>query len=125
MTIPITNTQLEKYSDDCLKMTKSVKNIQFKDTKFRLIQTMERMLLTNRWLDLQYYITSYTGMFVNIIINKINDFNVYLSYTLRILDLNPRFVLKEEKQITIYEVHCPGQYDEGSIPELDARIKTM
>jgi exoribonuclease R len=123
--IPFTNTQLEKYSDDCLKITKSVKNIQFKDTKFRLIQTMEHMLLTKRCLYLQYYITSYTGMFVNIIINKINDFNVYLSYTLRILDLNPTFVLKEEKQITIYEVHCPGQYDEGSIPELDARIKTM
>lgn len=117
--IPFSNQQLEKYSNDCLKMTKTVKNIQYKDTKFRLIQTMNQMLQTNGSLDLQYYITSFTGMFLNIIINKINDHVVYLSYTLRIINKNIDFITKEEKHITITKVNCLGKFDEGSIPQLD------
>ena len=117
--IPFSDKQLEKYSNDCLKMTKTVKNIQYKDTKFRLIQTMGQMLLTTGSLDLQYYITSFTGMFLNIIINKINEHVVYLSYTLRITDLNTEYTMKEEKSITITKVKCLGKFDQGSIPELD------
>lgn len=117
--IPFSNQQLENYSNDCLKMTKTVKNIQYKDTKFRLIQTMNQMLQTNGSLDLQYYITSFTGMFLNIIINKINEHVVYLSYTLRITDRNRDFSMKEETTITITKVKCLGKFDQGSIPELD------
>lgn len=117
--IPFSNQQLEKYSNDCLKMTKTVKNIQYKDTKFRLIQTMNQMLQTNGSLDLQYYITSYSGMFLNIVINKINVHVVYLSYTLRIIKKHIEFVTNEEKHITITKVNCLGKFDEGSIPELD------
>ena len=117
--IPFSDKQLEKYSNDCLKMTKTVKNIQYKDTKFRLIQTMSQMLITTGSLDLQYYITSFTGMFLNIIINKINEHVVYLSYTLRITDLNTEYTMKEEKSITITKVKCLGKFDQGSIPELD------
>ena len=116
---PFSNQQLEKYSNDCLKMTKSVKNIQYKDTKFRLIQTMSEMLLVNDSIQIQYYLTSYTGMFLNIIINKINDHVVYLSYTLRITELQNTYKMKEENKLTIKEVHCPGRFDQGSIPELD------
>ena len=120
--IPFSDKQLEKYSNDCLKMTKTVKNIQYKDTKFRLIQTMSQMLITTGSLDLQYYITSFTGMFLNIIINKINEHVVYLSYTLRITDLNTEYTMKEEKSITITKVKCLGKFDEGSIPELDKQF---
>ena len=119
LSIPFSDKQLEKYSNDCLKMTKTVKNIQYKDTKFRLIQTMSQMLITTGSLDLQYYITSFTGMFLNIIINKINEHVVYLSYTLRITDLNTEYTMKEEKSITITKVKCLGKFDQGSIPELD------
>ena len=117
--VPFSNHQLEKYSNDCLKMTKSVKNIQYKDTKFRLIQTMSEMLLVNDSIQIQYYLTSYTGMFLNIIINKINDHVVYLSYTLRITELEKTHKMKEENILTIKEVHCPGKFDQGSIPDLD------
>ena len=117
--VPFSNDQLKKYSDDCLKLTKVTKNIQYKDTKFRLIQTMNEMLLTNDTIDIVYYVTSYTGMFLNIIINKINEHTVYLSYTLRIADIQSEYTFKEEKQMTITEVNCIGKFDEGSIPELD------
>ena len=100
-------------------MTKTVKNIQYKDTKFRLIQTMSEMLLVNDSIQIQYYLTSYTGMFLNIIINKINDHVVYLSYTLRITEPQKTYKMKEENKLTIKEVYCPGKFDQGSIPELD------
>ena len=102
-----------------LRINKSMKNIQYKDTKFRLIQTMSAMLLLNETIDIRYYVTSYTGKFLNIIINKINEHMVYLSYTLRIADLQTEYTLKEEKQMVIKEVNCIGKFDEGSIPELD------
>jgi len=117
--VPFSNDQLKKYSNDCLKLTKVIKNIQYKDTKFRLIQTMSMMLLTSDAIDIVYYVTSYTGAFFNIIINKINEHTVYLSYTLRINDIQTEYTLKEEKQLAITEVNCLGKFDEGSIPELD------
>jgi hypothetical protein len=120
--VPFSNDQLKKYSDDCLKMSRSIKNIQYKDTKFRLIQTMSAMLVINDTIDLGYYVTCYKANFLNIIINKINEHTVYLSYTLRIADLQTEYTLKEEKQITIKEVNCIGKFDEGSIPELDRRF---
>ena len=100
-------------------MSKSIKNIQYKDTKFRLIQTMSAMLVIDDSITIRYYVTSYKANFLNIIINKINEHMVYLSYTLRIVDLQAEYILKEEKQITIKEVNCIGKFDEGSIPELD------
>ena len=117
--VPFSNDQLKKYSNDCLRITKVIKNFQYKDTKFRLIQTMNEMLLKNTVINISYYITSYTGTFLNIIINKINEHMVYLSYTLRINDLQIEYTLKQEKQMTITEVNCLGKFDEGSIPELD------
>ena len=117
--VPFSNDQLKKYSNDCLKLTKVIKNIQYKDTKFRLIQTMSMMLLTCESIDIVYYVTSYTRGFLNIIINKINEHTVYLSYTLRINDIQTEYILKEEKQLAITEVNCLGKFDEGSIPELD------
>ena len=77
------------------------------------------MLLTCESIDIVYYVTSYTRGFLNIIINKINEHTVYLSYTLRINDIQTEYTLKEEKQLVITEVNCLGKFDEGSIPELD------
>ena len=118
--VPFSNDQLRKYSDDCLKTTKRMKNIQYRDTKFRLIETMRDMLLSNETIDIQYYVSSYTGMFLNIIINKINEHTVYLSYTLRISDLQVEYVLREEKHMTIKEANLIGKFDEGGLPEIDA-----
>ena len=118
--VPFSNDQLRKYSDDCLRMSKNTKNIQYRDTKFRLIETMRDMLQLNDTIDIQYYVSSYTGRFLNIIINRINEHTVYLSYTLRISDLQVEYVLREEKHMTITEANSIGKFDEGGIPELDA-----
>ena len=117
--VPFTNNQLKKYSDDCVKLTKTTKNIQYKDTKFRLIQTINNMLLKNEIVNINYYVSSYTGTFLNIIISAINDHAVYLSYTLRIPDLQTEYIVKKTNNLIITKVNCIGKFDQGSIPELD------
>ena len=117
--IPFTNEQLVKYSADCVKITKSIKNIQYKDTKFRLIQTISYMLLQSDVVNITYYISSYTGVFLNIIINNIDTHSVYLSYTLRVPDLQTEYTIKHHKNLIISKVKCIGKFDQGSIPELD------
>lgn len=122
--IPFTNKQLEDYSDDCVKMTKLIKNIQYKDTKFRLIQTMNYMLLQTRYVNITYYVSSYTGMFLNIIISNIDAHSVYLSYTLRVPNLQTKYTIKQPKTLLISKVKCIGKFDQGSIPELDSLFIT-
>jgi len=117
--VPFNNHQLKKYSDDCMTLTKVIKNIQYKDTKFRLIQTINNMLLNNESVNINYYVSSYTGTFLNIIICNINEHSVYLSYTLRIFDLQPEYIIKEKNNLIITKVKCIGKFDQGSIPELD------
>jgi len=118
--IPFHNTQLETYSKNCMLMTRKIKNIQYKDTKYRLLQTMNEMLLKNPSISIQYYVSSYVKVFFNIIINNINGHAVYLSYTLRINDLQTDYVIKQINSIVITQVNYENKFDEGSIPELDA-----
>jgi len=117
--VPFTNDQLMKYSNDCVRLTKSIKNIQYKDTKFRIVQTINNMLSNNELVNIKYYVSSYTGVYLNIIICNINQHSVYLSYTLRISDLQTTYEIKLVKSLNITHVKCIGKFDEGSIPELD------
>ena len=119
MPIPFTNQQLEIYSSKCMQISKTIKNTQYKDTKYRLLQTMNGMLLTRPSLTIQYYVTGYVKCFFNIIICSINEHSVYLSYTLRIPILEKECVIKQVKILEVTEVNYTNKFDEGSIPELD------
>ena len=119
MPIPFTNQQLEIYSSNCMQISKSIKSAQYKDTKYRLLQTMNTMLLTRPALTIQYYVTGYVKCFFNIIICSINEHRVYLSYTLRIPNLEKECVIKQVKTLEVTEVNYTNKFDEGSIPELD------
>ena len=116
---PFTNEELEQYSQDCVRLTKLMKNIQYKDNKFRLIQVISYMLSNDEKIRLGYYVSSYTGLFLNIIINSINEHNVYISYTLRIPKLKKEIQIKQKEYVDINYVNCIQKYDQGSIPELD------
>ena len=96
-----------------------MKKIQYIDTKFRLIQTINQILInTGTHVNITYFITSYTGLFLNLIICSINHHTVYLSYTLRIKNYN--YIETNDKyNMNITHVNCPIKFDQGSIPELD------
>lgn len=118
--VPFINTKLEKYSSDCVRLSNTTKKIQYKDIKFRMVQTMSQLLVNNEILNIGYFVSSYIGTYLNIIINSINEHSIYMSYTLRIEDLQTEYVVKEMKHINITKVKCVGKFDQGSIPELDA-----
>lgn len=124
MPIPFTNQQLEIYSSNCMQISKTIKNTQYKDTKYRLLQTMNGMLLTRPSLTIQYYVTGYVKCFFNIIICSINEHRVYLSYTLRIPNLEKECVIKQVKTLEVTKVNYTNKFDEGSIPELDGMYIT-
>lgn len=116
---PFLNSDLEKYSNNCMKLSKVMKNVQYKDTKFRLIQVMHNMLINKEKIAISYFVSSYTGLFLNIIIDRINEHSVYLSYTLRISDFQKEYEIKKRQKMNITKVNCIGKFDQGSIPELD------
>jgi len=117
--VPFTNQELEKYSNDCMRVSKLMKNVQYKDTKFRLIQAIHCMLLKTPCISIGYFVSSYTGLFLNLIIDSINEHSVYLSYTLRIPKLQKNYEIKKKEVLTITRVNCMNEFDQGSIPELD------
>jgi len=120
---PFTNAQLQQYSKNCVTISKTIKKIQYKDLKFRTIQTMSQILLNKDFILINYFISSYVGNFLNIIINNIDGHSIYISYTLRVYDLHTEYVVGKEKYIFVTKVNCLGAFDEGSIPELDNMYK--
>ena len=124
--VPFQLDKLQELSEKCVIESKKIKRIQYKDTKFRLIQIMNLLLYENEYIQLSFYITSYKEPFINLIINKINEHHVYLSYSLKINKVtnyihNPNVI----HNINILFVNIPGKFDEGSIPELDDYIFSM
>ena len=76
-------------------------------------------------LNIIFYITSYTGLFLNAIICKVNNHDVYLSYTLKTKVCNLNIDNKKMYTIHVNKITCPEMYDEGSIPELDIELSRL
>jgi exoribonuclease R len=120
--IPFSEVELEQLSAKCLKVARFEKKTQYLDIKFRLLQVMDNMILKNKKIDIEYYITNYKGLFLNIIIDKIDNFCVHMSYTLRVRDYLKEINPKERNYVSITHVNCFTVYDENTIPELDRHI---
>ena len=120
--IPFSEQELDKLATICMKTTRFEKKNQYLDIKFRLLQVMSNMIFENKKIDIEYYITGYSGLFLNIIICNINTFHVHMSYTLRVRDYEKDINPKEKHSISVTHVNCFTNYDENTIPELDACI---
>ena len=103
---------------------KRMKKIQFTDNKFRLLQTME---LQNSFFTIEFYIISFKKPFLNIIINKLNENNIYMSYTLKYENVENINIdlLHKRFQIEIHQINCCNYYDRSKIPELDSFIDIL
>jgi hypothetical protein len=73
-------------------------------------------------IKIGFYITNYKGAFLNIIICRINDYNVHMSYTLRTHDYKKEINPKNIDFIEITKVNCFTKFDQNTIPELDTYI---
>ena len=120
--IPFNEESLNSLSIKCLNTNKKDKKNQYLDIKFRLLQVMNNMIYINKLINIEYYITSYSGLFLNVIICKIDNFNIHMSYTLRIRNYMKEVNPKEKHNLTITNVNCFTKYDQNTIPELDSHI---
>jgi hypothetical protein len=74
-------------------------------------------------IKITFRITKYSGMFLNVIICKINEKNIHLSYCLRLKIDNYIHEPNIEHELFINHVNCFKKYDEGTLPELDLYVK--
>ena len=122
---PFSDNELEYLAGKCLQVTRAEKKNQYLDIKFRLLQVMSNMIAQDGILQITYYITGYSGLFLNLIICKINNFHVHMSYTLRVRNFTKIINPKDKYNLVINEVHCFTQYDEHTIPQLDKHILSI
>ena len=120
--IPFSENELDHLATKCMNATRSEKKTQYLDIKFRLLQVMHNMVHENESINIQYYITGYSGLFLNIIICNINSFHVHMSYTLRVRNYNKEINPKEKHTINITQVNCFINFDEKTLPQLDAHV---
>lgn len=121
--LPFDLNKLQGLSEKCVIENRKIKKIQYRDDKFRLIQTMNALLSYYQYIQLSFYITSFKEPFLNIIINCLNEHNIYISYTLKIKNKinylhNPNLIYN----LDVKYVNVPSKFDEGSIPELDSML---
>jgi len=120
---PFSPKELSYLSSKCHTVNKIDKQNQFIDNKFRLIQVMHNMISNkDKPLNIEYYISGYTGLFLNIIICKIDIYRVHMSYTLRIRGWNSEIDSEKIFVLEVTHVNCFTKYDEGCIPELDSQL---
>lgn len=116
---PFDRQELKELTEKCLEETRKDKKIQFTDVKFRLLQALDYLIKKRNKVHLEFYITSYTGLFLNIIISKFDEYDVHLSYTLRIPKSNKPYSIGEKMFLSVSKVNCFTEFDNGTIPELD------
>jgi len=124
-TMPFSESELEQYANMCLTVAKQDKKIQYLDIKFRLLQVIHNMLLCGEHVTLEYYVTSYSGLFLNVIVSKINahtSFDVHMSYTLRVKKYIKPIEPKQMHCVKITRVNCFEKHDENTLPELDEQL---
>jgi exoribonuclease R len=124
-TMPFSESELEEYANMCLTVAKQDKKTQYLDIKFRLLQVIHNMLLLNEHVTLEYYVTSYSGLFLNVIVSKINvhaSFDVHMSYTLRVKKYIKPIEPKQMHCVKITRVNCFEKHDENTLPELDEQL---
>lgn len=122
---PFSDNLLEHLAGKCLLVTREEKKNQYVDIKFRLLQVMNNMIAKEGKIHITYYLTGYSGLFLNLIICKINDFHVHMSYTLRIRNFTKTIQPKEKYGLVIDHVNCFNQYDEHTIPQLDKHVLSI
>jgi exoribonuclease R len=119
---PFDSKQLEILAILCDSVSKKDRKNGFLDIKFRLLQIMANMVYNNGFITIGFYITGYSGLFLNIIINKINNYNINMSYTIRTRNYNKPIDEDFIEYIVITKINCFIKYDQGTIPELDEYI---
>ena len=123
---PFTSEELTNLSKSCFQISKNMKKIQYRDNKFRLLQTMNHMLTLNyKPIPIKFFITGYKAPYLNIIICNIDDHYVRMSYTFRVRRCMYNIDLRETHTVNILRVGRVTKFDEGILPDLDVAVMKL
>ena len=118
---PFSNDELTEIAEKLTIKAKYFKNIQFKDTKLRIFQWIaEELEARLNSINIRFKIISYKNGFLNLIIFKIDDMNVNISYSLKRKKIKSKIInYDEEYNINITKINYYDKHDEGTLEELD------
>jgi len=114
-----TEEELTSYSELCHTKSRKVKKIQYEDSKFRMIQCMHHMIEIENVKICFYFSGLVKNRFLNIIIFKINNNNVYISYSLKVKNKKESDFSKDKQTLEITSVQFLSDVGRWKIPELD------
>ena len=92
------------------------------DAKYRLFQCIHEMTKHDS-VKIKFRFMSYTGLFINIIIENINEYNVYASYTIRCKprNYNKKFIENEVCECVCTICNLPTtKFDTNVLPEMES-----
>lgn len=117
-------SQLDTFAKMTTKKTREIKSLQLLDKKYRYYQCMQHLISYDNYVKLKYRFMKYSGMFVNIMIEKINEHNVQISYCLKVKPINYKGINFKENtthDVIITEIYLPtSKYDSGVLPQLES-----
>ena len=93
----------------------------------RNIQAIANMFeIRQNPIPIKIRFTMYTGLFINFIIEQVAEFDVFVSYSLRIRNYPTKYIdywrSNSRKILFITQIKSLGRFDEGTLPELDQYI---
>ena len=123
--VPFSQKKLDAIAKHSQSVSKKMKKIQFQDFKYQNLETLAR-LCQLKPVNISIRFTRYTGLFANFLITQIDGHKVSVSYVLRIKNYQYVDFWNNHPQLSfdITHVNIPGKFDEGTLPEMDAIIKT-
>ena len=136
---PFKKEILLKIQDHCNKRNKEIKKLQYNDTKFRIIQATDNLLFykffnnmySTSYVHIEFKLLSYSGIFLNIRVTKIDEYPVYLTMTFRKKFLNGNKINEYINQNQIFKsrlsviIFYECMHDGGKFPELEQQINTL
>ena len=115
--------QLDTFAKMTTKKTRDIKSLQLLDKKYRYYQCIQHLISYDNYVKLKFRFMKYSGLFVNIIIEKINEHNVQISYCLRVKPINYKGINFQENttyDVIITEIHLPtSKFDSGVLPQME------
>lgn len=93
---PFKKKKIYDIMEHCDEINKKIKKLQYNDIKYRTVQAMDNMLfkkttynIYKQWvIAIKFKIRSYSGIFLNIQVIKIDEYPVYLTMTFKRQFLN-------------------------------------
>lgn len=119
---------LTKQTDQIIKINRK---LQYKDVKFRTIQALCNIILQNKNAIVGLKFENQTGNYLNFKIKKINQFDVSLSYTLKMVEYPENAVMflssfgDELININVGSANIPRKYDDGILPDVNRYLENL